>query len=391
MSSEQEINPFEIHAGSTGIIDYDRIISDFGSSRIDTDLLNRFSVLTKTPLEQIHPFLRRKIFFSHRDLNEILDLYEQGKPFFLYTGRGPSSNSLHLGHLVPFMFAKYLQDVFNVPLVIQLTDDEKYLWKNLTMEQIESLTIENAKDIIACGFDITKTFIFSDFQYVGSMYKNIVKIQRCITYNTAKSVFGFVDSDSCGKIAFPAVQIAPAFASSFSSEVFRNKKDIKCLIPCAIDQDPYFRLSRDVAPRIGCSKPSLIHSKFLPSLKGLGTKMSASDKSSAIYVSDKPAEIEKKVRSAFSGGKETIENQRLFGANIETDVAIQYLNFFMTDDIELENINTKYKSGEMLSGEVKQKLIDILIPLTQDYQKNRRLITDEIVKTFMTPRTILSI
>jgi tryptophanyl-tRNA synthetase len=49
----------------------------------------------------------------------ILDLFEQKKPFFLYTGRGPSSGSLHLGHLIPFMFTKYLQDAFDVPLVVQ--------------------------------------------------------------------------------------------------------------------------------------------------------------------------------------------------------------------------------------------------------------------------------
>ena len=41
-----------------------------------------------------------------RDLNEILDLFEKGEKFYLYTGRGPSSEALHLGHLVPFMFTK---------------------------------------------------------------------------------------------------------------------------------------------------------------------------------------------------------------------------------------------------------------------------------------------
>ena len=44
--------------------------------------------------------------FSDRDLNMILDLYEAGEKFYLYTGRGPSSESLHLGHLIPFMFTK---------------------------------------------------------------------------------------------------------------------------------------------------------------------------------------------------------------------------------------------------------------------------------------------
>lgn len=62
---------------------------------------------------------------------------------------------------------RWLQDVFDVPLVIQLTDDEKFLWKNLKIEETMKLAKENAKDIIACGFDVEKTFIFSNFRYIG--------------------------------------------------------------------------------------------------------------------------------------------------------------------------------------------------------------------------------
>ena len=32
-------------------------------------------------------------------------------------------------------------------------------------------------------------------------------------------------------------------------------------------QDPYFRLARDVAPRLSRKKPALIHSKFVPALQ----------------------------------------------------------------------------------------------------------------------------
>ena len=57
--------------------------------------------------------------------------------------------------------------MFNVPIVIQLTDDEKFLWKDLTSEEAFKLARENAKDIVAVGFDPEKTFIFSDFEYMG--------------------------------------------------------------------------------------------------------------------------------------------------------------------------------------------------------------------------------
>ena len=70
----------------------------------------------------------------------------------------------------PYFFLRYLQDVFDVPLVIQMTDDEKFLWKNLPIEETHRLAYENSKDIIACGFDVKKTFIFSNLDYMRSVY-----------------------------------------------------------------------------------------------------------------------------------------------------------------------------------------------------------------------------
>ena len=62
-----------------------------------------------------------------------------------------------------------------------------------------------------------------------------------------------------------------------------------------ISQDPYFRMTRDVAPRLGFPKPALIHSVFLPALQGAMTKMSASDNNSAIFLNDTPKQIKNKV------------------------------------------------------------------------------------------------
>lgn len=70
----------------------------------------------------------------------------------------------NLLYIVPF---RWLQEALNVPLVIQLTDDEKTLWKDLTVEQSMQMARENAKDIIAVGFDVKKTFIFSNLDFVG--------------------------------------------------------------------------------------------------------------------------------------------------------------------------------------------------------------------------------
>lgn len=136
---------------------------------------------------------------------------------------------------------------------------------------------------------------------------------------------------------------------------------MSCLIPCAIDQDPYFRMTRDVAPKLKEKKPSLIHSKFFSSLSGPGSKMSASSENSSIYVTDTAGQIKKKINKyAFSGGGATMEEHRKNGANLEVDVPYQYLRVFLDDDEKLEEIGNEYKSGKMTTGEIKAILIALL-------------------------------
>jgi len=65
------------------------------------ELIEKFERLTGEPA---HRFIRRGMFFCHRDLDVCLDLYEKKIPFYLYTGRGPSADALHMGHAIPFVF-----------------------------------------------------------------------------------------------------------------------------------------------------------------------------------------------------------------------------------------------------------------------------------------------
>eukprot|EP01097_Dermamoeba_algensis_P000085 TRINITY_DN1026_c0_g1_i1.p1 TRINITY_DN1026_c0_g1~~TRINITY_DN1026_c0_g1_i1.p1 ORF type:complete len:399 (-),score=106.60 TRINITY_DN1026_c0_g1_i1:134-1330(-) len=382
---DQIINPWVVQGSKDHGINYKKLVDNFGSELISPELLQRFEKLTgKKP----HPWLSRGFFFSHRDLNYILDLYEKGEKFYLYTGRGPSSEALHTGHLIPFIFTKWLQDVFSVPLVVQMTDDEKFLWKDITTEQAYSYTRENAKDIIAIGFDINKTFIFSNMKYIGHMYENILKIEKCVTANQVQGIFGFGESDNIGKYSFPAIQAAPCLSTSFS-HIFGPKSAVPCLIPCAIDQDPYFRMTRDVAPRLGFPKPALIHSKFFPALQGQNTKMSASDPNSAIFLNDTPEIIRDKIKKyAFSGGKDSLEEHRRLGANLEIDIPYQYLNFFLPDDQKLAEIADKYSRGEMLTSEVKEVLIDVMTKMVVKHQVARDQVTDQVIDAFLTPRKL---
>ncbi|GME67862.1 unnamed protein product [[Candida] boidinii] len=391
-AGEQKVTPWEVEGavvdGEAVGIDYEKLITQFGTKRISEETLARFEEVTGV---KPHHFMRKGLFFSERDLSKILDLYEHGESFFLYTGRGPSSDSMHLGHMVPFLFTKWLQEVFDVPLVIELTDDEKFLFKpKLTIEDVKKFAIDNAKDIVAVGFKPDNTFIFSDLGYMnGALYENVVKVSRSITTSTAKAVFGFQDSDCIGKIHFASVQIATAFPSSFP-DVLGLPPKTPCLIPCAIDQDPYFRVCRDVADKLKFSKPALIHSKFFPALQGPTTKMSASDENTAIFMTDTPKQIQKKINKyAFSGGQVTVEEHRRLGGNPDVDVAYQYLSFFTDDDEKLASIADSYKKGDLLTGELKQLSIQALQDFVKEFQARRATVDQEVLDKFMKPHKLV--
>jgi len=392
----------------SGKIDYSKLVDDFGSELIDPDLLKRVERLTvgRGTVPFLHRFLRRNIFFSHRDLAKICDLLETDKPFYLYTGRGPSSGAMHLGHLVPFLFTKWLQQAFQCPLVIQMTDDEKFLFKGTydnetgdNLDYFAQLTIENAKDIIACGFIPEKTFIFSDLKYMGQMYPNVVRIWKAVTNNVVNGIFGFDGTSNIGKTAFPAIQAAPSFPSTFPIVLNAGRdSNLACLIPCAIDQDPYFRMTRDVAHKLVPKshplggKPALIHSKFFPPLQGADGKMSSSDENSAVFLTDSPKDIERKIKQkAFSGGQDTKELQKEHGGNLDVDVSYQWLRFFMEDDAELERIGKEYSSGtgeHWSTGTVKAKLVSVLKEIVGEHQKRRANVTEEVVLGWMKERSL---
>ncbi len=362
------VNPWEV----SGEIDYNKLIAEFGTERIDQDLLDRIKKYTG----ELHHFLRRGIFFSHRDLNWILDEYEKGNKFFLYTGRSPSGH-IHIGHLVPWLFTKWLQDKFDVELWFQFPDEEKFLFKDkLTFKDTEHYLYENMYDVIAVGFDPKKTHFLIDTKHANLMYKPACRIAKKITFSTVKAVFGFTNSYNIGQIFYTAMQAVPAILPSILAN-----KNIPCLIPYAIDQDPHFRIARDVLPKLGYYKPAAIHSVFLPPLTGPNGKMSSSISSTAIYTTDPPDVVRKKVmKYAFSGGQPTIEEHRKKGGNPDIDVSYQWLRFFEEDDKKLKQYYEEYKSGKLLTGELKQILVDKLNSFLKEHQKRREKAKDMVDK-----------
>ncbi|MEM4460586.1 MAG: tryptophan--tRNA ligase [Candidatus Aenigmatarchaeota archaeon] len=351
------VNPWEVNIKSEE--DYERLINEFGVSKIDESIIKTLEKL----LGDIHILIKRGFFYAHRDFDKLLDLYLKGQKFFLYTGRAPSKSKMHIGHLIPFILTKWFQEKFDANVYIQIPDEEKYWAKKANnYEEIFNYAIEDAKTIAAIGFDPDKTFIFINSVYIKHLYKPSIYIAREISLNEAKKVFGFTDSSTIGLPFYIALQIAPTFF----------EKNIP-LIPCGIDQDPYFRLQRDIAEKFNRKKAVTILSKFVWGLQGPYTKMSASDPKSAIFIDDDFKTIRLKINKyAFSGGGATLEEHRKFGGKPEIDVCFFWLSIlFEENDKKLKEIEERYKAGDLTTGELKEYTANKIWNFLKEIQEKR--------------------
>lgn len=289
MADNGVINPWTV----SGEIDYNKLIERFGTKPIDGELLDRFKKYTGG----LHFHLRRGVFYSHRDLDVMLDEFEKGNRFVIYTGRGPSG-PVHLGHLVPWIFTRYLQQTFDAKLIFQFTDDEKLMLNpELTEEEVDHWTFENALDLMALGFEKEKVEFIVNRRHSEKVYRVALKVARRTTVSTVKAIFGFDGDTSPAFMFFPAMQAAPCFIESE-----REVRPVPCLIPAGIDQDPFWRMTRDTATKLGYPKPAQIHCRLLPGLSE-GGKMSSSVPVSAIYTTDGPDTVEEKINKVNTQGR----------------------------------------------------------------------------------------
>jgi len=359
------VTPWEAEA----FVDYDRLVKIFGAKPLTENEID----MLKSLANELHILISRRVFYSHRDFDRFLESYRSGKRCALYTGRGPSGNT-HLGHILPWIFTKWLQDKLGLELFFQMTDDEKF-WhsEEKEFEVFNNLAYENILDLAALGLDYRKTHVIIDSEDIGFLYPIAIKIAKKITFSIQRATFGFTDSTNVGMIFYPVLQIAVAF---LPSELYREPVEV--LIPAGIDQDPYWRIARDIATSLGYPKPSQIHSKLLPGL-GIGGKMSSSKPETAIYTTDPPETAYSKVLRAYTGGQATAELQRKLGGNPDIcPIYKMYEMMFEEDDKKLLERYYACKGGRLLCGECKAELGERVSRFLKEHQNKRNKAIDYI-------------
>jgi tryptophanyl-tRNA synthetase len=352
------VTPWEVK----GEVDYEKLVKEFGISKIK-ELPSVFNAET---------FFRRGIVFAHRDLQKILDAIQNKKPFIMMTGLMPTGK-MHIGHMILAQQMIFYQKL-GVKVYIAVADIEAYNARNQSLEDSRKIALEEyIQNYIALGLDPDKCDIYfqsersKDADKSNAYYRLQNILARHATFNEFRAIYGDI---SPGKMVSALLQAS----DMLHAQLPEFDGPMPVIVPVGIDQDPHLRLARDIAQRVKTFKFVQLSSTYHIFAPGLGGgKMSASDPTSFIALTDSPEEVKRKINKyAFSGGQDTIEEQRKKGGNPDVDVSFQYLKyFFESDDKKLAQIEKDYRGGKMLTGELKAYTIEKINSFLKEHQRRR--------------------
>lgn len=347
------IDPF----GTTSVENYEYLYEEFGIQPFNT-------LLPEIPNPTSG--MRRGAVFGHRDFQYILKAMKNRESFAVMSGIKPTGE-FHLGTLMTALEVIYFQQQ-GATAFYCIADIEAYEDNNIPLDQSEKIAVDNVADLLALGFDTRKGYIYR--QSKEERVKDLaIVFGRGVTLAAIKAIYG---ERHMGLYLSALIQAGDILLPQL--EEFGGPKPM--VVPVGVDQDPHLRLTRDLASKFQRKYkfilPSSIYHKLIKALDG-SPKMSKRNPMSIFTINEKPKDIALKISNAFTGGCQTAEEQRRLGAN--PDICPIYdlylFHFFEKDEDVIRLYDEECRGGDILCGECKNRLIDIVTDFVEDHQQKR--------------------
>lgn len=344
--------------GSSTIKDYSRLQAEFGIEPV-APLLGRFKRLSH--------HLSRGIDFGHRDLGRILDAIDRNKPFAIMSGIKPTGD-FHLGTKMTADDMVYFQSLSKKATVFYaIADVEAYCDNGLSFNETSKIAIENVADFLALGLDPERAVAYLQSEEMRVMRFAAI-FSRGVTNNMLKAIYG---DRQIGLYMSALIQAGDILMPQLPE--FGGPKPV--LVPVGADQDPHIRLSRDLAARyhddFGFVAPSAVYHRLMLSLSG-EEKMSKRAVASSFTLDDPPTGATRKVLTAFTGGRATVEEQRRLGGRPDICPVFDLYRFhFGLNDEHVERVRQECVGGVRMCGECKQEAAGLVKKFLEQHQKKR--------------------
>ena len=353
-------------------VDYDKLVNQFGIEKI-SDIIGEI----KDPQR----LMKRGVVFGHREFKEINDLINKKEDFAVVTGMMPSGQ-MHIGHKMVVDQLIWYQ-LKGAMLSLPIADLESYAARDMSFEKGKKIAVEEyLTNWIALGLDLERDNVNVYLQSQNkSLFDLEFKASRKTNFSQLHAIYGFDNSTNIAHVQAPLMQVADILLPQI--EEFGGPK--KVVVPVGVDQDPHIRLTRDVAHRLneelGFLQPASTYHRFLTGLTG--DKMSSSKPNTAIYLNETPEVAAKKVKTAKTGGRESLKEQEELGGEVDKCVIYEMLVYHLIDDDgELEKIREECLSGQLRCGDCKARTSELMQNYFEDL-KDKQVEAAEIAKTIL--------
>lgn len=337
--------------GAGEIKDYRKVFKEFG--------LEKFPENYKKKLN--HLVFRRNIVIAHRDFKKVFDRIVNKKPFINMTGIA-TSGYFHLGHKVIVDVFKFFKDS-GARNYFGISDIDAYVSrpKITSLEQAKKYAIDNLAHVLSLG--LSKKDVFIQSRKEQRYYEFTFELSKKITSSTFQAIYGHLD---LGKVSANLLQ----YADILHPQLKKYEGRMPSITAIAIEQDPHIRAVRDLAKRLpyNLELPSSIYIVHHPGLRE-GVKMSSSKPETAIFLNDKLEAVEKKIKNALTGGRDTEAEQKKLGGNPDICKIYALYKFHYPDDKKIKEIYKRCKAGELMCGDDKKFCIKFIKEFLKKHQK----------------------
>ena len=338
---------------------------EFGVKPFTQEQIERLSFLPKSSIALLH---------CHRGF----DTVTFDKPTYVYTGRGPSTASFHIGHLPGLQLCLNLQKHLAEPIVFMIADDEKMFRDGIDRSVMEENVRETIQQLRRIGFNADNTrFRINSDGFTAEEYGLLIQMLRIVSVNTLTQIFGA--KPNIGEYLYPLIQILPCFS-----------KGRQCVVVAGIDQDPFFRLARDISRRLGFTPPAVLYTRSVPGLDG-SEKMSTSVSSSIpIFLTDSDDDIRVKVKRISVVGAGSLDELFERGADLTKDIPYRLIELFDPDSTNRTLLARAYTVGLTEDSDI--AIVTALVPPKGIHQREvRTMLTSHGIRCYLTELLIREI
>ena len=267
-----------------------------------------------------------------------------------------------------------------------IADVEAYADNGLSFQQTSKIAIRNVADILALGLDPDRAVVYLQSENLKVLQLGTV-FSKGVTNNMLRAIYGERQIGLYMSALYQAGDILMPQLPELG-----GPKPV--LVPVGADQDPHIRLSRDLAARYheeyGFVPPSSIYHRLMLSLNG-SEKMSKRAADSLITLESRPNDASKKILTAFTGGRDTVEEQRRLGGRPDICPVYDLYRFhFAKDDRHVETVNHECSGGVRLCGECKQEVTGLVKTYLEEHHRKRDAMTKDAEDLLAKSRDYLS-